>query len=213
MPDPLLVAFLGVAAVLTVTPGPDMAFVTQAVLRHGRRAGLWASVGICAGLSVHATASAIGVSVLLARSAEAFTLLKLAGGLFLLYLGASSLLAARRRGAPPEAQAPGPAPHPRRVLVQGFLSNVLNPKVAVFYLAFLPQFIGPGDPALQRSVLLAGLHIAMGLVWLPLYASAVHRAGALLRTSHAKARLEQLTGALLMALGARLLLERGPARA
>jgi threonine/homoserine/homoserine lactone efflux protein len=88
--------------------------------------------------------------------------------------------------------------------LQGFLTNILNPKVAIFYLTFLPQFIGPGENVLRRSLLLASIHIAMGFVWLSSYAWFVDRLGAVLTRPRVKARLERATGALLIALGARL---------
>jgi threonine/homoserine/homoserine lactone efflux protein len=88
--------------------------------------------------------------------------------------------------------------------LQGFLTNILNPKVAVFYLTFLPQFISPGEPVLRRSLFLAGIHIAMGLVWLSAYAWFVDQLGAVLTRPRVKAWLERTTGALLIALGVRL---------
>jgi threonine/homoserine/homoserine lactone efflux protein len=220
--DPLLLAYLGVAALLTITPGADMAFIAATTLRHGRAAARWATLGICTGLLLHATASALGLSLILARSATAFEAVKVVGAAYLLYLGARALWDARRaraaappegaRGAIPAALAGEDLP-PRRAYARGLLTNVLNPKVAIFYLAFLPQFIGPGDPLLARSLLLAGIHAAMGVVWLGFYAKMVAGLGDALRTPRARAWLEGLTGGVLALLGVRLLLEKAPAQA
>src|SRR5713101_5269692 len=153
-----LLAYTAVAAVLTVTPGADTMLVIRNVIARGRRAGVITTLGICSGLFVHATLSALGLSVILARSAKAFTIVKLAGAVYLAWLGAQSLRRAARR-APPDASGSGAGGEDARALAparswrEGFLTNVLNPKVAVFYLAFLPQFVAPGDPLLPTFLL------------------------------------------------------------
>jgi threonine/homoserine/homoserine lactone efflux protein len=173
-------------------------------LLDGRRAAFLTSLGICAGLPVHATASALGLSLILATSAEAFTVVKFAGAAYLAYLGIRTIRDSFRPAAdaPVAARARGRA----AAFAQGWLSNVLNPKVALFYLTFLPQFISPGDNVLAKSLLLAGIHAALGLIWLPLYAYAINRIGVLIRG--ARRWLERLSGAALVGLGVRLALER-----
>src|SRR5262245_22116166 len=144
MIDAQVVAFTLVAAALTLTPGADTMLVVRNVLRGGRRDGVVTTMGICSGLFVHADLSALGVSILLLHSATAFHVVKLAGAGYLVWLGLQSVVGAVRGGHPPAAVAYGRAPDgvsPQRCFVEGLLSNVLNPKVAVFYLAFLPQFI------------------------------------------------------------------------
>jgi len=158
--DGSILAFTGIVAILTVLPGADMALVAKVTLLDGRRSAFFTSLGICAGLPVHATASALGLSLILATSAEAFTVVKFAGATYL----------------------------------------------ALFYLTFLPQFISPGDNVLAKSLLLAGIHAVLGLVWLPLYAYGIDRLGALIRG--ARRWLERLSGAALIGLGVRLALER-----
>ena len=149
---------------------------------------------------IHATASALGMSAVLATSATAFTVMKIAGAAYLMWIGIQSF---RTK----ENVARGDArPNGRRSpFMQGFLTNLLNPKVAIFYLTFLPQFISPGEPVLRRSLFLAGVHITMGVVWLTAYAWFVDRLGAVLTRPRVKAWLERVTGGLLIALGARLL--------
>jgi threonine/homoserine/homoserine lactone efflux protein len=203
--DGSIVAFLGIAALLTILPGADMALVAKVTLLDGKRAALFTSLGICAGLPVHATASALGLSFILATSAEAFTVVKFAGAAYLTYLGIRTIRDSLRPVLEP-AVAAGRAPGARAAFAQGWLSNILNPKVALFYLTFLPQFISPGDNVLAKSVLLAGIHAALGLIWLPLYAYAIDRLGALIRG--ARRWLERVSGTALIGLGVRLALER-----
>ena len=204
--DPRIYAFIGVAAILTILPGADMALVTRNVLTVGRRRTMLTILGICAGCVIHATASAFGLSAILATSATAFNVVKTMGAAYLVWLGIQSIRDARRPAVATannnsRSSAFGP-------FLQGFLTNILNPKVAVFYLTFLPQFIGPNDAVFRRSLLLAGLHIAMGFVWLSAYAWFVDRIGAVLTRPAVKVWLERVTGGLLIALGARLAWER-----
>jgi threonine/homoserine/homoserine lactone efflux protein len=194
--DPRLYAFIGVAAILTILPGADMALVTRNVLVVGRRRTMLTIGGIGVGCIIHATASALGLSAILATSATAFDVVKTIGAAYLVFLGVQSIREAGR-AASARAAAFGP-------FLQGFLTNVLNPKVAIFYLTFLPQFIGPGEPVFRRSLFLASLHIAMGFAWLTAYAWFVDQLGAVLTRPRVKAWLERVTGGLLIALGARL---------
>lgn len=202
--DPLFVAGLAVLALLTISPGADMALVAKITLEQGRRAALLATLGICSGLFVHATASALGLSVILATSAEAFTVVKLAGAAYLVYLGVQALRSSFRDDVV-AAAAPRRAASP---FLQGLLSNVLNPKVAVFYLTFMPQFMSPGDNVLVRSLAFAVAHAVMGIMWLTAYAYVLSRISVVLARSGARRWLERVTGGVLIALGLRLALER-----
>jgi len=203
--DGSILAFTGIVAILTVLPGADMALVAKVTLLDGRRSAFFTSLGICAGLPVHATASALGLSLILATSAEAFTVVKFAGATYLAYLGIRTIRDSLRPTSEVVVDA-GRTRSARAAFVQGWLTNVLNPKVALFYLTFLPQFISPGDNVLAKSLLLAGIHAVLGLVWLPLYAYGIDRLGALIRG--ARRWLERLSGAALIGLGVRLALER-----
>ena len=203
--DPRLYAFIGVAAVLIILPGADMALVTRNVLVVGRRRTMNTILGIGLGCVLHATASALGLSAVLATSAMAFNVVKTIGAAYLVWIGIESI---RDAGRPAFQSAKPPAQRALGPFLQGFLTNVLNPKVAVFYLTFLPQFISPGEPVLRRSLLLASIHIAMGFAWLTAYAWFVDRIGGVLTRPAVKAWLERVTGGLLIALGARLAWER-----
>ena len=210
--DPQIVAFIGVSAVLTVLPGADTALVTRTAIGAGRRAALAATFGILTGVLMHATASALGISAILARSTAAFTVMKFAGAAYLVWLGARTIRDSLRArdGAPPATPpaAGGPASPDRASLTpfyrQGLFTNLLNPKVAIFYLTFLPQFISPGDPVLQKSLLLAGIHNVLGLAWLSAMAWFFGRLGEVVSRPAVKRRLEQVTGTLLIGFGLRL---------
>ncbi len=209
--DPQVVAFFGIAALLTVTPGPDMALVTKNALSDGRRAAFFTTLGIMGGLLVWGVASAIGVAAVLATSAEAFTVLKFVGAAYLLYLGARAIATARHgSGVVTEVSTERSAGGlvDRSAFRQGFLSNLFNPKIAVFYTTFLPQFISPGDPAVLKSLLLAGIHALQGLAWLTFYAWLVTRAGDVLRRPNIRAAMGRITGIVLVGFGLRLALER-----
>ena len=200
---PLL--FLGIVALLTITPGADMAMVARSVFTGGRREALATTLGISAGCLVWAFASAVGVAALLAASRPAYDALRLVGAAYLVWLGVQSLLAARRGASQPTEAAGARRASPFR---QGLLTNLFNPKIAVFYSTFLPQFIGPGDPALALSLALAGVHIALGIAWLSLYAWLVDRAVAAFKGSRLRRTLDAVTGTVLVGLGLRLAAER-----
>lgn len=202
--DTRFLAGLAVLALLTISPGADMALVAKMTIERGRGAALVATLGICSGLFVHAAASALGLSVVLATSAEAFTVVKLAGAVYLAYLGLRSLRESLAQRAPTTVR-------PARTgtsFLQGLLSNVLNPKVAVFYLTFLPQFIDPSGSVLAQSLLFAVAHAVMGIVWLSLYAYVLARLSAFFARAGVRQWLERVTGAVLIGLGVRLAFER-----
>lgn len=168
--DTRLLTFVGLAALLTITPGADTAVVTKVALEQGRRAALRTTAGIITGLMLWATASAAGLAAILTASATAFTVIKLAGAAYLLWLGIQSLWPRRRQevaaAAAPmpvgDAHGAGDSGGGRSPFRRGLLSNVLNPKVGIFYTTFLPQFIAPGEPVFATSLLLAAIHGAMG---------------------------------------------------
>jgi threonine/homoserine/homoserine lactone efflux protein len=210
--DARYLAFAGIAAVLTITPGADMALVAKNVFTRGRGGSLATILGICSGLFVHATASALGLSAILSKSARAFEIVKWAGAAYLFYLGLMALRRAVRREAPLGHGAPDGSAKPRAgwwgAFSEGMLTNILNPKVALFYLTFLPQFIAPGDQALRVSLFLASLHVAMGFVWLSIYSRALDKLNTKLAGGRVRRGIEAVTGGLLMALGAKLVFAR-----
>ena len=201
-----IAAFTLAATVVTITPGADMALVARRAIIEGWRRASVTSAGIVTGLLVHAAASAIGISAILERSATAFTVLKILGACYLVALGIMSFRAARRTAREPDDRrvAGRPRRSGRTSFVQGFLNNVLNPKPALFYLAFVPQFIQPGDPVVALTGILVSIHIAISILWLVTWGWLVGRAGGALAGPRWRARLERVTGGVLVALGLRL---------
>jgi threonine/homoserine/homoserine lactone efflux protein len=215
-----LLAFVPVALLLALIPGADTALVTRNALALGLRGARWTILGIATGCVIHATASALGLSAILATSARAYETVKLVGAAYLVWLGIQSIRHARGDGG---VQIPRLAPLARddsvqrgvegaargsHPFVQGFLTNILNPKVALFYLTFLPQFIPAGAPVLRTSLLLAMIHNVLGFAWLSLYARFVDRLRVALTRPMVKAWLERVTGGALVLLGARLAWDR-----
>jgi threonine/homoserine/homoserine lactone efflux protein len=204
--DDRLLAFVGVAVAVVVIPGPDMALVARNVLRHGRAAGFATSAGICTGILGWAVAAALGVSTLLATSATAFTALKLAGAAYLIYLGVATL---RGHDVSDDAGAnDGPRLSWHRAWMQGMLSAVLNPKLGVFFLTLLPQFVAPGDAPAVRALQLAVLFDLIGLAWLTTYSAMLGAVGAALNRPGPRRLMRWLTGTILVGLGGRVALDR-----
>jgi threonine/homoserine/homoserine lactone efflux protein len=182
-----------------------MALVTRQVLVGGPALAQKTIFGNLAGVLVHGVALAAGLSALLVASATAYTVVKLAGAAYLVYLGVQALLASRR---PPADAPPAAIAAPHRAFLQGLISTVLNPKPALFFLTFVPQFVDRDAALLPQTLTLAAIHVIVGLIWLSTYARLVHRARGLLTAPRVKAWLERTTGAVLIALGLRVAVER-----
>ena len=201
-----LIAFLPVAALVTIAPGPATAMVVRSAARGGRGHALACIAGNSIGVLGWGVLAAAGLAAIVAASAEVFTVVKLAGALVLVVLGVQSL---RRRPA-----APGSAPAARAVsdahaFRDGFVTSIANPKLAVFYVALFPQFVPAGAPVLPSALLMAATIVALDLVWYSSLAWAVTRARRAFAEGPWARRVERLTGTVLIALGARLALERG----
>lgn len=187
---------------LNLTPGADSLFIALRSAGQGFRAGVAAALGICAGCWVHVMAAALGLSALLAGSALAFSLVKLLGAAYLIWMGLA-LLFGGAHGRPP-AQAAAPAPL-RAVFRQGFLTNVLNPKVALFFLAFVPQFITPDAPHKAAAFLFLGSLFAAGsAIYGILLAGLSARAARLAPGRRLGRWLGRLAGGVFVMLGVRL---------
>ncbi len=203
MPAPhTLALFMLAALALNLTPGPDMLYVTARSVSDGRRAGIVAALGIGAGTLVHITALALGLAALLAAVPLAYDVLRIAGAVYLLVIGVQLLLRPRSSST---TMALSPASH-KTIFAQAVVTNVLNPKVALFFLAFLPQFVDPAaGPAVAQIVLLGLLFDVQGTavnIAVALLASGTTRR---LRTNvRAVSLLQRLTGAIFVALGAKL---------
>jgi threonine/homoserine/homoserine lactone efflux protein len=201
-----MTAFAIAALLIIMVPGPDQALITRNALVGGRHAGLLTMLGGVLGVTLHACAAAVGLSALLLTSARAFDVVKLVGAAYLLWLGVQTLRSTMRfRTEHAHLEPKKPPSRGSAYLRQGFLSNALNPKVALFFLTFLPQFLAAdaGSPRIQAlgfSAIFATIYVA----WFGLYVAAVERLGRWLRRPRVKARIEQVTGTLLVGVAVRL---------
>ncbi|RQR28365.1 LysE family translocator [Burkholderia sp. Bp9142] len=151
---------------LNVTPGPDTAYIVGRSVAQGRGAGLMSALGISAGCCVHALACAFGLTALLAASAAAFTVIKLAGAAYLIYLGVRMLLTKQAAAAGAQAAQATAAKPLRQLFVQGFWTNVLNPKVVLFFVSFFPQFVSADSPHKALAFLALGaVFVVMSTIW------------------------------------------------
>ncbi|MFZ1993124.1 MAG: LysE family translocator [Solirubrobacteraceae bacterium] len=205
-----LLVFIGVAVIVIIIPGPDTAVVTKNVLIHGRRAGLGTSLGVSAGLSMWTIAAAVGVASLVRASEVAFTVLKLVGALYLVWLGIQALRAASHQLADdaPSPPAGGSVMGARGGFRQGFLSDLANPKIGIFFTSLLPQFVSAGHAVLLPFLILGAIFVAMTVVWLLAYTLVAARAARTLMRPRVRAALDRFTGVVLIGLGLRLAVER-----
>jgi threonine/homoserine/homoserine lactone efflux protein len=204
----MLWTFIPIAALLTITPGPGTAMVVRSAIRGGWRAGVLTVAGNSIGVVTWAILSVIGISALIAASEVAFLVLKVTGAVILIWLGVQSL---RRAGAGLGAHhgaAPGPRTPRRRAFRDGLVTSLANPKLAVFFVALFPQFVDERATVLTTTLLMAALIVSFDLVWYTALAVLVSRAGEGFRRTRLARRLERATGALLVALGARVALEQ-----
>lgn len=202
--DGRLAAFVILSALLIVTPGPDTALIVRNALAGGPRASTFSAVGVAIGILAWALAATFGVGILLERSSLAFTVLKLAGAIYLCYLGLRSLV-----GRVPSSQQSIPIASlsDRSAVRQGLLSNLLNPKTGAFFVSVMPQFLMPGDPPLRLAIMV-GAFEAILLIWLVAYGHVVSRLGRTGTGLRVRRAMTRLSGAILIGLGARLALER-----
>ena len=194
----MILEFVISSLVLIALPGPDQALIMRNALVGGRADGLRTMLGGASGLTLHAAASAVGVSALLASSAAAYATLKLVGIAYLLYLGVKML---RSAGTPSEPAQPARGGRP---FLQGFVSNALNPKVALFFLTFVPQFLPDGGSTLPIALALSAIFAALYVAWFSGLVSLVGLASDALRRPRVKAWTERVTGGALVAFGVRL---------
>ncbi|MBX7249001.1 MAG: LysE family translocator [Caulobacteraceae bacterium] len=201
-----LAAFAAAAALLTVTPGPDNALMLRTAAAEGPRPAFAAALGISLGCLGWAGLTALGLSALLAASEAAYTVLKWAGAAYLFWLGGRLLLQPRQSFDPGEAGRPGHSGAGGSFL-RGLMTNLLNPKVGVFYVSFLPQFIPDGAPVAGWTALLGLVHALVGMAWFICLIAATRPLTQALRRAAVVRWLDRLTGGVFLAFGLRLALE------
>jgi threonine/homoserine/homoserine lactone efflux protein len=204
-----LLAFLGVSALVIVTPGQDTALTIRSTLLGGRRAGVLTAFGVATGQAVWTLAASAGITALLLASEPAFLAVKLAGAIYLLFLGAQMLVHALRRSPDPlQVRRSGGGLSARTACRQGVVSNLGNPKMAVFFTSLLPQFAPESGPRFAVFLALGLCFCAMTAAWLTAYAFAVARAKTVFERPRIRRLVDGLTGAVLVALGLRLASEQ-----
>ncbi len=209
-------AFLVLTVLIVLAPGPDTAIVTKNALQHGRGSAIRTSLGVVTGLLCWTLAAAIGVAALLRASTRVFDLLRLAGAVYLVFLGIQAIVDTCRRHGDRSPEGPDGAEMAAATseraeppaFRQGLLSNLLNPKIGVFFTSFLPQFVAPGAPVFWVTLLLGAIFATIGLTWLLTYTVVATKLAAVLKRSAVRRWIERVTGVALIAFGVRLALER-----
>jgi RhtB (resistance to homoserine/threonine) family protein len=201
-----MLAFMGVVLLAAMAPGPDFVIVTRHAAISGRRAGMATGLGIASGVFAWAVVAAFGVASLLAASAVAFTAVKLVGAVYLAYLGVKALVSAWRRGQAVHAEVKATTVRPWVAYRQGLLTNLLNPKCAVFFVALMPQFLST-SPHWSDTLLLSALAVVVTAVWFTVLANIVGALRAFFTSKRVRRVLDSVTGAILVGLGVKIALD------
>ncbi len=197
-----LLAFAGLIAILTITPGATTMLIARSVIARGQNAGFAIILGGSVGVYVHATLSAVGLSLILVRSAQLFEVVKLLGALYLILLGAQSIR--RGLGTPrpldvPDVESPG-----GRSFTEGLVTILLSPETSLFYLTMLPQFINPGESVLIKAFTLATIHALVRISWYSVLTVFLSRMMEMLRQPRVRQWLELMSGTALVGLGVKV---------
>lgn len=197
-----MLTFLVMTLFVVMSPGIDTALITKRTLRNGRKDGFQVALGITTGSLIHTLAATLGLSALLMQSAVAFGILKWIGALYLIYLGVKSL---RAKPTIIETAAPSRMQH---AFIEGFLSNMLNPKVIVFFLTFLPQFITDASHATRDFLGMGAIYAVLSLAWFFMYVICLHYIRKWLLSPRVQLWMERATGIVLIGFGIKLLLTK-----
>jgi RhtB (resistance to homoserine/threonine) family protein len=201
-----LLAFMGVVQLAAMAPGPDFVIVTRHAAISGRRAGMATGLGIASGVFVWAVVAAFGVASLLAASAVAFTVVKLIGAVYLTYLGVKALISAWRRGETLQTEGRVATVSPWVGYRQGLVTNLLNPKCAIFFVALMPQFLSD-TPRMGDTLLLSALAVVVTAVWFTVLANIVGALRRFFTSARVRRVLDSITGTILVGLGIKIALD------
>lgn len=202
-----LLAFSAFAALMTLIPGVDTALILRSAITRGRGEAMLAGLGICTGVFVWGVAAAAGASAILAASALAYQILTYAGAAYLVFLGGQMIYRSLRKKQLPSTEIPVPQSGIRTYLT-GLVTNVLNPKIGVFYIAAIPQFTPAGSNALLMGVGLSAVHVALTLMWAAILVFGVRIAGRWLSSAKAVSWMDRITGTVLIGFGLKVALSR-----
>jgi threonine/homoserine/homoserine lactone efflux protein len=203
-----LLVYVGIVVAIVLLPGPDTAVVTKNALIHGREAALGSAIGSNVGVSIWTLATALGVAAILRSSATVYDGLKLAGAVYLVWIGVRTLWDSRRAGGDRAGTAPRRQLDGRGGFRQGLMTDLANPKVGIFFTSLLPQFVSPHGSALLQMLILGAIYIAFSLVWMCGYALIAARLSHVLSRARVKAGIDRFSGLVLVGVGIRLALER-----
>lgn len=204
-----MLVFIAAALVIIIIPGPDQALITRQALVRGKGSGFMTTVGGATGLTVHASAASFGLTALLVASPVAFSVLKIVGAVYLVWMGVQTVRTARRAATNQPTGEPTDR-KPLRCLRKGFLTNALNPKLAVFFVTFLPQFLPTSGPVLTQALTYCGVFAVLYLTWFSLYVFTVDKVGSVLRRPRVRSGIEYVTGVMLLGFGAGLAIQGVP---
>ena len=211
MLDQSVIAFTIAAFVLTITPGNDTVLTLRNSIAGNRASGFATMFGVCSGLIIHGAFAALGISVILMQSATAFQIVKIVGAGYLIFLGLQSIHTAWKSRKEPVIDASVKTDVKQkgfaRSFGQGILTNLLNPKVALFYLSFLPQFVRATDSHI-KPLFLASIHIVLGIIWLSIIILMINKLRKVLVNPKVKAATEAVCGIMLTAFGIKLALQK-----
>lgn len=207
-----VLAFTLAAGLLTLTPGIDTALVLRTAIVENARSAMLAGLGVSTGVLAWGVLAAVGLGAVLAISETAYNLVRIAGALYLIYLGVLLIRNVLRKQPPQSGsqdQSPPLATSGQRWFIRGTLTNLLNPKVGVFYISFLPQFIPAGSNVLLFSILLAAIHAGLGVLWFAFITLSTRPAAGFLRRAAVTRTLDGITGGVLIAFGIRIAFTEG----
>jgi len=194
---------------LVILPGPDTAIMTKNTLTVGKQGGFKTMLGICCALSIHTLTAVVGLSAIIAKSALLFSIFKYIGAVYLIYLGIKSLWATRNKETAKPIETIAKSKYKNESsFKQGFLTNLLNPKIAVFFLTFLPQFVNPGSHTFMPFLILGITYIVLTVVWYLFYIYLLNQISVFMKKPKTQKVIEGITGTILIGFGIKLALEK-----
>ncbi|MGG0550362.1 LysE family translocator [Priestia megaterium] len=194
---------------LVILPGPDTAIMTKNTLTVGKQGGFKTMLGICCALSIHTLTAIVGLSAIIAKSALLFSIFKYVGAVYLIYLGVKSLWTLRNKEKVETIETIAKNKYKNKSsFKQGFLTNLLNPKIAVFFLTFLPQFVNPGSHTFMPFLILGITYIVLTVVWYLFYIYLLNQISAFMKKPKTQKFIEGITGTILIGFGIKLALEK-----
>ncbi len=195
---------------LIIVPGPDTAIVTRNTIVHKTTGGFQTLIGTCLALSIHTTAAVIGLSAIIMQSAVIFTIFKYVGAAYLIYLGVKALFEMKKRGYGSVDEEEALPSQNKSLMLQGFLTNISNPKVAVFFLTLMPQFVQPGANTIVTFSILGAIYLIIQFLWFVAYIYVINYARVWMKKASVKKAMDGLTGAVFIGFGLRLAFEKQP---